>query len=131
MLPINYKYTSYSRVADIADFFKSTLPEMHKLKALHNSLKLLFKVTNADIIVECSDVGRIYKFTLMSTGVNKYPIGEFYYLPQNKQLDLWDLSKPQMPLIQWKGKKAVFKNYSLLLDKVEMEKLFQKITNVI
>lgn len=131
LLDISYNSTIFSRVTDLADFFSTNLPEMKVLKAIYNSIKLTFGSVEGRIIVECSEGDRIYRLTVLTNSVHKYPIGWLVYIPIQKRLDLYMQDSPHIPLIQWKSKKPVFKNYSELLDKAGLDKIFANIVNVL
>ena len=49
-------------------------------------------------------------------------------IPKDNRFDVFNADS-NIPVIQWKNKKPVFKNYSMLLDKMGLDKLFTKIVN--
>lgn len=131
LLEISYNSMIFSQVTDLADFFNSNLPEMKTIKAIYNSIKLTFGTVEGRIIVQCSEGDRIYRMQILTNSVHRYPIGWIVYIPIQKRLDLYMADEPHLPLIQWKNKKPVFKNYSELLDKANFDKLFTNIINVL
>ena len=129
MLDLSYSSLSFSKVVDFNDLYKSKLPEILKLRSIIENLKLLFNLPGTRIILEVDEEGkRVYKITLLDTSVERRPFGLFVYLPLQNRLDLFSVSS-NIPLIQWKNKKPVFKSYDFLLDRAGLDKLFQKIIN--
>ena len=131
LLDISYNSAMFSQVTDLADFFGSNLPESKTLKALYNAVKLTFGAVEGRIIVQCLEGDRVYKLIVLTNNIHKYPIGWLIYMPLLKRLDLYMTDSPHLPLIQWKNKKPVFKNYSELLDKAGLDKIFTNIVNVL
>ena len=131
LLNINYNSLVFSEVKDNADFFNTKLPEIINIKALYGSIKLSLKIPEGKLVIFCAEGERVYKIVVLSNDIHKYPIGWFVYIPQQKRLDLYTLSSSEIPLIQWKNKKAVFKNYDLLLDMAGLDKVFTNIVNTI
>ena len=132
MLPTYYNALAFAGVTDLGDFYKTKLPEMDKVKALMNNAKLLFNLPQNKILLQVSQEERIYKYILLSPDVHEFVLGFFVYIPQERRLDLYDGSDGGvLPIIQWKGKKAVWKNYSTLLDMVSFPQLFSRLVNVI
>ena len=72
---------------------------------------------------------RIYKFDISNPKqIKDQIIAAIYYLPELNRVDLYDyMISPDIPLIQWRNKKVVFKNYSMLADMAGYDKLFQPI----
>ena len=131
LLDISYNSTVFSQVTDLSDFFNTNLPEMKTLKAIYNTIKLTFGTVEGRIVVECMEGGRVYRFTILTNAIHKYPIGWLVYIPMQKRLDLYMQETPHIPLVQWKNKKPIFKNYSELLDKAGLDKIFSNIINVL
>ncbi len=131
LLDLTYMATVFSTVKDLADFFKTSLPEMKIVKRLYNSIKLTFNAPEGRVIVQCSEGDRLYKFIILSNDVHKYPICNFVYIPSLDRLDFYSQDMPHMPMLQWKNKKPVFKNYSEALDRAGMDKIFIGIINTL
>lgn len=131
LLETSYNSAMFSQVTDLSDFFSTNLPEMKILKAIYNAIKLTFKTVEGRIIMQCAEGSRIYKLTILTNDVHRYPIGWLVYIPLQKRLDLYMQDSPHLPLIQWKNKKPVFKNYSELLDKAGLDKIFANIVNIL
>ena len=131
MQPLFYMSENYSIVASKADFFKNRLPETPILRKLYDSVKLTFGLPTDRVIISVAEGKRYYKLTLLSTDIKKYTIGEIYFLPEIKGLDIFIPDNPNVPLLQWRNKKPVWKNYSTLLDMVGLDKLFGKLINSI
>lgn len=131
MLDISYNnLVQFSRVTDYNDFYRTKLPEMVKIRSLFDNLKLLFNIPGDRILIDVGEGERIYKFTILSKDIKKFVVGWVVYLPLQGRLDLYTSDNP-MPLIQWKNKQVIFKNYSMLLDMAGFDTLFRKIVNVI
>jgi hypothetical protein len=129
MLDISYNSLTYSKVVDFNDFYRSKLPEILHVRAIIENSKLLFNLPSTRIILEVDESGeRVYKITLLDTSVSRQPFGVLVYLPLQHRLDLYTVSS-DMPLIQWKNKKPVFKSYDFLLDRAGLDRLFSKIIN--
>lgn len=125
-LSFDYMLDKYMLVSDKQDFFRITLPEISKLRTLCSSCANLFKVsqTNISIAVSKREENKVYRLGIESkqSGV----IALLYYIPSEGRLDLYD-SDPNTPLIAWKNRRCVFKNYSELLKILGIDKLFQPI----
>ena len=129
MLNTNYNLLNFALVTNLNDFFKTKLPEIIQIKSIIDNTKILFNLTSNNIQLLCAEGERVYKFIILSPGVNKIPIGWFVYIPGQKRIDLYTPDSPLIPLIQWKNKKPVFKNYMPILDRAGLDKLFEKIIN--
>lgn len=131
MLEIKYNQINFSLVVNFSDFYKSKLPEIVKVKSLIDSCKLLFNLPGDRIILEASESDRIYKITLQTPDINKTLLGVLVYLPLQNRLDLFLPDNLEIPFIQWKNKKVVYKNYPMLLDRIGIDKLFSRLINKI
>lgn len=131
LLPIGYNGLMFSLVTDLADFFKGSLTEMKTVRAIYNSIKLCFNVPGDKIRVEVVEGERIYKYTVISPDIYKIPLGWFVYLPLEKRLDFYSQDSPQLPLVQWKNKKAIWKGYADILDRANLDSIFKGIINVL
>lgn len=132
MLP-TYNHLVFARVKDLANFYKdnASLPETPKLRGLIDNSKLLFSLPSNRVALEVVEGERIYRISLMSPDVNRLVFGWLVYIPQNRQLEIYTPDDPNIPLIQFKSKKAVFKNYSTLLDRAGLDTIFSKLYNVL
>lgn len=129
---IAYLNTKYSRVTNLGDFLKSRLPEMIQIRSLLDNIKLLFGISSNRIIIDVAeDNQRIYKFTLLNPNISQNIMGWIIFMPLIQGLDIYTVSTPNTPLIQWRKKKIIFKNYDLFLDRVGFDKLFNKLLNSI
>ena len=131
LIAVNYMMTVFSTVTNLADFFKGPLPEIKSIKKLYSQIKLVFNAPEGRVIVQCGEGSRIYKFLVLSNDVHKYPVCNFIYIPEENRLDFFSMDMPHIPMIQWKNKKAVFKNYSEALDRAGMDKIFNSIINTL
>lgn len=132
MLNIMYQNLNYSIVKDRADFFKSPLAEMIYVRSLFDSIKILFGINDNKITLGVStDNSRVYKYSIFNPTVNNMIIGCIFYLPLQKRLDIYTLDNFKLPLIQYRDKKIVYKNYNIFFDRVGFSKLFDKLLNSI
>lgn len=131
MLSISYNNLVYATVPNPVELFKEKLDEAPKLRALFNNTKLLFNLPGNRILVEVAQGQRVYKFILLTPDVHKRCFGWFVYMPQRNRLDFYDAVMPEIPYIQWSRKSPATKNYSMLLDFLHVDRLFDKLINVI
>lgn len=131
MLSTSYNAYSFAVVQDQADLFKSNLPEIPKLRALIDNSKLLFSLPTNRILLEVAEGKNIYRITMLTPNVNKLPFGYMVYIPGNRQLDIYTPDDPTIPIIQFKGKKVMFSNVSLMLERAGFSRLFEKLSNVL
>ena len=128
-MDLNFDYINlgYSQITDIQDFYKTKLPEIPNIRGLIGGCSRLFKIPQKNISLAISrneGKDKIYRLGLEDS--EKGIIGIVYYIPKEKRLDIYD-SDPRIPLMAWKNKRCVWKNYSELLAKLNLEKLFQPI----
>lgn len=131
MLQVIYQGFKFSQVTNLADFYKTNLPEMSKIRSLVESIKLLFGIPQTNLLIEVAEGERVYKITLLSSDVHRYPFGYFVYIPLERRLDAYTMDNPEIPLLQWKNKKPVFKGFSMFLDRAGVSTIFDKLVNVI
>lgn len=131
LLDLTYNGYLFSGVKDINSLFKENLSEMKVVKGLYNAMKLCFNLPGDRITMEVAEGERIYKYTVLTPDIYKYPLGWFVYIPKEKRLDFYSQDSPNLPLIQWKGKKPVWKGYADILDRAKMDKIFSNIINVL
>lgn len=127
----NYLGMKYAMVADKADFFKSNLPEMIQVRSLYEAIKLLFDLSSERVQIETVEGARIYRYTLLSPTVQRNVLGWIVYIPLEKRLDIYTVRDFNTPLIQYRNKRPVWKNYSMMLDRAGFDKLFNRLLNVI
>jgi hypothetical protein len=131
MLRTDYNYYTYARVVDMTDFYNSSLPEILKVKRLIEASKKVFNVPDNRVTLDLAETSRVYKITLLTPDVNKYPFAWLFYLPQENRVDLYNSDSPYRPFIQWKNKKLEFKNFSVFFDRAKIEKVFDKLVSVL
>lgn len=126
-LKFDYVVYNYSLVTNKNDFFRTSHPEISKLRTLHNSCSTLFRVPHNSISIEMSmqdSSPKVYKLIISNRLVGIFCV--LFYIPKEARLDIYE---PTMaaPLIAWKGRRCVWKNYSELLKILNLEKLFQSL----
>ena len=128
MLPVEYVNLQYNPVEDIKALVKET--GLNKLLGLYNEAIRLFSVKGGNLILSMSvrtePVNTVFKYSILGEDYKKSLIGELIYIPSQRRMDIWIPGLPQ-PMIQFKERKAIFKNYALLLDRVEIDKSFEKL----
>lgn len=129
---ITYLKLSFSDIKDPVSFFKSgNIGSVNSLRTLWNNIKIIWNLRNDEIKMALAEGGsnqEIYRFTLIS---KKSIFGFLVYIPGQKRIDLYTSENINIPLIQWKGRKIVYKTYPLLLDKMGIERLFEKLTIIL
>lgn len=131
MLSTRYNYLNFALVQDKTDIYKQALPEMPKVKSLVDNAKLLFSLPPDRVVLLVAEGERVYRINLLMPDVNRALFGWMVYVPENRQLDIYSIDNPTIPLIQYKGKKVAFKNYETILDKAGLDKLFEKLYNIL
>lgn len=129
MLDLSYQNLIYAKVEDMNDFYRGTLPEIVKIKTLISTLRLIYSLPPDYIELQVSEEGRTYK--VLVKGSRKSILGWFYYIPLQKRLDLYSSDTPDVPLIQWKNKRAITKNYSKILDGAGIDKAFDRLLSIL
>lgn len=131
MLSLNYNILNFSQVTDFADFYRTQQKEISKIHSIIDSIKMLLHIPGNAIKLFVAEGERVYKIIFYSNSLDRVPLGWFIYLPLENRVDLYDSTlSTEMPYIQWKNKKPVFKNFSGLLDLVHVERLFDGIIKV-
>ena len=132
LLDITYNNLVFNDIVNITDFFKSgPASEMISVKTLYNNIKILFGLTSERVILSLSEVNKVYKFTLLMPNDKKNVFGFIVYIPGDRRIDIYTSENVQVPLIQWRGKKIMYKSYPFLLDKIGLDKLFSKLITVL
>ena len=132
MLDYSYSYSyQFAQVEKLSEFYKdsSKLQETIKIRAIVDGIRNSFKVPQSKVKLSVAQGARIYKFDISNPKqIKDQIIAAIYYLPELNRVDLYDyMISPDIPLIQWRNKKVVFKNYSMLADMAGYDKLFQPI----
>jgi hypothetical protein len=132
MLSLRYNTANFAQVTDLADFYKGQEREISRIHSMVDSIKMLFHVPGNAIKIMVAEGERIYKILFYSTSLDKVPLGWFVYLPLEDRLDLYDTSlSTEMPYIQWKNKKIVYKSYPIFLERAGIGDVFGKLTNIL
>lgn len=126
---IAYNTLGFAEVTNLVDFYRTRLPETHRVKSIFENLKNITKLPGDKIILSVAEGERIYKYTIFAPGVRKIILGWLVYIPKTSRLDLYMAEDPVTPICQWKNKLVVFKNYSSLLDLVGLDRLFDRVVN--
>lgn len=129
MLNLNYLTISFAEVPDMNSFYRERLPEIPKIRSFINTLRLMFSLPPSRIQLLVGQGSRVYKIIMKDTKKNSF--GWFILIPTENRVDLFDYSNPEIPIIQWKNKKAVTKNYDQVLINAGIEKVFDRIIGLI
>ena len=131
MIGTTYKGYQFALVPKIQDFYRDSgkLPEVTGLKMIISGLRGVFKVPQGKISLYVAEGARVYKINISDPKSPKNLIfATLYYIPEEKQIDLYDnMVSSDIPMIQWKNKRIVTKNYSMMADLAGYGRLFQSI----
>ena len=128
MLNINYRGLNFAEVSNVTGFFKELSKDrLMKVKAMFDNIKIAFGINKLNLqIAEGADV---YRFIILSKDSRQFPLGEIIYMPSDKRLDIW-ITGETSPLIQFKNKKVVYKNYSEFMNYLGLDRIFDRLVNV-
>ena len=129
MLDLNYLNISFAEVSDMNSFYRERLPEIPKIRSFITTLRLMYSLPLSRIQLLVGQGERVYKIIMKDNKKNSF--GWFIILPTENRVDLFDYSNPEIPIIQWKNRKAVTKNYSQVLINAGIEKVFDRIIGII
>ena len=129
MLNLNYLNISFAEVSDMNSFYRERLPEIPKIRSFITTLRLMYSLPLSRIQLLVGQGERVYKIIMKDNKKNSF--GWFIILPTENRVDLFDYSNPEIPIIQWKNRKAVTKNYSQVLINAGIEKVFDRIIGII
>jgi len=129
MLSLSYLNIEFAEVADMNSFYRERLPEIPKIKSFINTLRLMFSLPLDRIQLFVGQGSRVYRIVMKDNKKNIF--GWFVLMPIENRIDLFDYSNPETPLIQWKNKKAVTKNYDQVLINAGIEKVFDRVIGLI
>ena len=117
---ITYLRLNFSVIPNINNSFKNNT----QLKILYNNIKLVWGLNSSEIIPSISEINNVFKFSLKSGNTI---FGFVIYIPEQKRIDIYSSENLQVPLVQVKNKKIVYKTYPLLLEKLGIEQLISKL----
>jgi hypothetical protein len=131
MLGIGYMGLNYLDIGDPMVFFKdiSDKNESLKLKAMFGAIQSVFNVTTS-LKLQVAEGQKVYRYTICTPDYKKAPIGFVTYIPDQRRLDIWNIGE-SLPLVQYKIRSAVFRNYSLLLCQAGFDKMFERMVSVL
>ena len=132
-MDISFEYLAYNFmfISNKQDFFRTSNPEISKLRTVQSTCSNLFKVPQNNISIEVSDNdagNKVYKLIIDSRQLGLICV--LYYIPGQGRIDIYD-QDPTMPIVAWKNRRCVWKNYSKLLTVLNFDKLFQPLIAVI
>lgn len=129
---IQYQYFEYTMVPsqNRIEFFKdlTVLGDNTKVKIIYELIKSCLGVGDKNILIETSIEKRVYKF---SVTYRTSALGTFFYLPLEERLDIYIPESYNFPFVQFKKKKVVHKSYNVLLDRLGVDKLFERFIKVL
>lgn len=132
---ITYLALQFAEIKNPTLYFKDggTLDEMAKLRTLYNNIRLVWSLGPGELGIALGEGGalgeqKIYKFTLSK---GKIIFGFLIYIPGLRRIDLYTSENVNLPMIQWVKRKIVYKTYPVILEKLGIEKLLEKLTIVL
>lgn len=127
---ITYLSLKFADIKDPVNYYKTggTMNEMNSLRTLYNNIKLTWGLGNNDLKLAVSETGEVYRFTMTS---RKVIFGFLIYIPKFKRIDIYTSENVNLPIVQYVGRKIVYKTYPLLFTKMGFEKLFEKLILVL
>lgn len=131
MLSIDYVKLTFADVKDPGVLFKEAAnrTEALKLKSAWEAMKTVFNV-NVNVKLQVAEGSSVYKFIVLSPDFKKIPVGVIFVIPGQKRVDVWSVGD-NLPLIQFKSRAAVFKNYPAILDMAGLDKLFERLVTTL
>lgn len=123
----NYPYAEVNKGIDTLLAVQGFLNAgVSKAKQILISLKQLYGANSTRLFV--AEGKDIYKISILQNG---FEIGNVYYMPGERRLDIWDSYNSGGPLFQFRGKNAVYSGCSPLMAGAGAEKLWQKLSGVL
>jgi hypothetical protein len=116
-------------IQSVNDFMASGLKEIPKLKNLLSACKNVFTVGANQIQLSFLE-NRMYRIDVFGDIKKKVLLGSLYYVPNKKQLDIYD-GTSQLPLLSFKGRKIVLQQFSGLISKTHIENIFMPLASAI
>lgn len=133
-LDTSYLYKSVSPVLDKLDFFKNGTPEAPILRRLDQGIKRLLVVSDKYVLLSIIGENEGYRFDILGAGGLKEDFtAQIYYFPKTKGLDIYDHGTigTGLPLVAFRNKKCVLKNYSILLQTLKFENMFNSLITLL
>ncbi len=131
--PLVYVNFEFAEIKNLGDFLKTNgAKESAKVKSLYENLKNILNLPESRVRINIAQGERIYRLDILGSTVRKEIVGQLFYIPEQKRLDIFDsIMSPTIPFIQFIGKKIMYMNYSPFLGLFGVEQLFKKLTNII
>lgn len=128
MLKIDYQASQWVDVPDILEFFRDhgNIKEINRVKQLNDNLKFIFPGTTTTLQIVQGE--GVYKFIVSR---KKVVYGWVVFIPGDKRFDIYEAENPMIPMIQVKQKKIYHRTYSNLLAAANLERLFEKLFNLL
>lgn len=136
MAVVNTSYLMYPShpVLDKDDFFKSGIPEAPVLRKLDTIIKQILVVNDKQITLNILGENSGYRFDVLGSGSLKQDFtAQIYYVPKGKILDIYDHTTvgTGTPLVGFRNKKCMIRNFSVLLQTLHLEKLFNPLVSIL
>ena len=129
---IQYQSFDYTMVPsqNRIEFFKdlTVIGDNIKVKIIYELIKSVLAVGDKNILIETCIEQRVYKF---SVTYQSYALGTFFYLPVESRMDIYVPESYNFPFVQFKKKKVVHKSYNALLDRLGLDRLFERFIKVL
>lgn len=125
---ITYLQLQFASIKDPNAYFNSGGSSMSYLRRLYNNIKLIWGLENNNLDLSVSESQEVYRFSMM---YKRTIFGFVIYIPKQKRIDLYTSENVNLPLIQWKNKKVVFAALPLVITKAGLEKLLDRLVQVL
>ena len=132
MLNTEYTKQPFALVKDPGKFFQQERGSstILKVKAMYEAIKVVFNVVAPKLEIMESEEDEVYKYTVISPDYLKQELGSLVYIPKTRRLDVW-VGGDIIPLLQFKVRNPVFRNYSAFLDRAGVAKIFDRMVNIL
>lgn len=125
-LPTDYIKKKFTPVINKELFYKGNkFPECQKIKNIISVTKQLFHLPDDKVTIEVAENERLYKINFHTVDVKKSLFASIIFIPLEKRVDIMDHNL----ILQYKMKKPVYKGYSYLFDRLQIDKIFYKIVD--
>ena len=132
MLNTEYTKQKFALVKDPNKFFQQERGSsvILKVKAMYEAVRTVFNITAPRFEIMESDEDEVYKFTVVGSDYPKQDLGSLVFIPKARRLDVW-VAGDIIPLLQFKVRTPVFRNYSAFLDRAGVAKIFDRMVNIL
>ncbi len=136
MMGVQYLYYNVSPIPQKDSFLQeSAIPGIASLRKIIGEVRRMLIIPDKQLyLFALGDHIDGFRIDAYGGRQEKDLIMRVYYLPGEKVFDIWDPESvvgSGMPLLGWRDKKLIFKNYSSLLQAIKVENLFSSLIAVV